>query len=37
MQRQAAPNDSDVAPSYAGHGLIASEIGEGAIADRFSR
>jgi len=36
MQRQAAPNDSDIAPSYAGHGLIASESGEGAIADRFS-
>jgi catechol 2,3-dioxygenase-like lactoylglutathione lyase family enzyme len=36
MQRQTAPNDADVTPSYAGHGLTASQFGEDAIADRFS-
>ena len=36
QHRQAAPNSSDSEPRYAGHGLITEEIGEAAVADRFS-
>src|SRR5713226_5075741 len=36
MQRQVTPNESDLEPRYAGHGVIASELGENSIADHFS-